>query len=85
MSRYDATRALPDPPFIRLSFLNVLCLLLFQIKRLIGNEKETLSILERFVAGSLAGVMAQSAIYPMEVILCLCSSAGGEPAIKKLC
>uniref|UniRef100_A0A3P9KRE2 EF-hand domain-containing protein n=1 Tax=Oryzias latipes TaxID=8090 RepID=A0A3P9KRE2_ORYLA len=39
-----------------------------QIKRLIGNDKETVSILERFVAGSLAGVMAQSAIYPMEVL-----------------
>uniref|UniRef100_A0A665WPT0 Calcium-binding mitochondrial carrier protein SCaMC-2-A-like n=1 Tax=Echeneis naucrates TaxID=173247 RepID=A0A665WPT0_ECHNA len=39
-----------------------------QIKRLIGSNKETLSILERFVAGSLAGVIAQSTIYPMEVL-----------------
>ncbi|XP_029999467.1 calcium-binding mitochondrial carrier protein SCaMC-2-A-like [Sphaeramia orbicularis] len=39
-----------------------------QIKRLIGSDKETLSILERFVAGSLAGVIAQSSIYPMEVL-----------------
>ncbi|KAG7233988.1 hypothetical protein INR49_006290, partial [Caranx melampygus] len=39
-----------------------------QIKRLIGSDKETLSILERFVAGSLAGVIAQSTIYPMEVL-----------------
>lgn len=39
-----------------------------QIKRLIGTDKETLSVLERFVAGSLAGVIAQSTIYPMEVI-----------------
>ncbi|XP_077378320.1 calcium-binding mitochondrial carrier protein SCaMC-2-A [Festucalex cinctus] len=39
-----------------------------QIKRLIGSDKQTLSILERFVAGSLAGVIAQSAIYPMEVL-----------------
>lgn len=39
-----------------------------QIKRLIGAEKETLSILERFAAGSLAGVIAQSTIYPMEVL-----------------
>ncbi|XP_076007001.1 calcium-binding mitochondrial carrier protein SCaMC-2-A [Genypterus blacodes] len=39
-----------------------------QIKRLIGSDKETLSIVERFVAGSLAGVMAQSTIYPMEVL-----------------
>ncbi|XP_051924965.1 calcium-binding mitochondrial carrier protein SCaMC-2-A [Hippocampus zosterae] len=39
-----------------------------QIKRLIGSDKQTLSISERFVAGSLAGVIAQSAIYPMEVL-----------------
>ncbi|XP_077457484.1 calcium-binding mitochondrial carrier protein SCaMC-2-A-like [Stigmatopora argus] len=39
-----------------------------QIKRLIGNDKTTLNIWERFVAGSLAGVVAQSAIYPMEVL-----------------
>ncbi|KAM3867786.1 calcium-binding mitochondrial carrier protein SCaMC-2-A [Diretmus argenteus] len=39
-----------------------------QIKRLIANDKETLSILERFMAGSLAGVVAQSTIYPMEVM-----------------
>lgn len=38
-----------------------------QIKRLIGRDKETLSVLERFVAGSMAGVIAQSTIYPMEV------------------
>lgn len=40
-----------------------------QIKRLIGTDKETLSVLERFVAGSMAGVIAQSTIYPMEVII----------------
>ncbi|KAK1801361.1 hypothetical protein P4O66_023046 [Electrophorus voltai] len=39
-----------------------------QIKRLIGSNNETLGIMERFVAGSLAGVIAQSAIYPMEVL-----------------
>ncbi|KAM4616698.1 calcium-binding mitochondrial carrier protein SCaMC-2-A [Polymixia lowei] len=39
-----------------------------QIKRLIGSDNEALSILERFVAGSLAGVIAQSSIYPMEVL-----------------
>ncbi|XP_037634191.1 calcium-binding mitochondrial carrier protein SCaMC-2-A isoform X2 [Sebastes umbrosus] len=39
-----------------------------QIKQLIGREKETLCIAERFVAGSLAGVIAQSTIYPMEVL-----------------
>ncbi|XP_061881145.1 calcium-binding mitochondrial carrier protein SCaMC-2-A isoform X2 [Entelurus aequoreus] len=39
-----------------------------QIKRLIGGDKTSLSILERFVAGSLAGVIAQSSIYPMEVL-----------------
>uniref|UniRef100_A0A4W5R1U2 Solute carrier family 25 member 25a n=1 Tax=Hucho hucho TaxID=62062 RepID=A0A4W5R1U2_9TELE len=39
-----------------------------QIKRLIGSDKKTLGILERFVAGSMAGVIAQSTIYPMEVL-----------------
>ncbi|XP_022526272.2 calcium-binding mitochondrial carrier protein SCaMC-2-A [Astyanax mexicanus] len=39
-----------------------------QIKRLMGSENETLRITERFVAGSLAGVIAQSTIYPMEVL-----------------
>ncbi|XP_061625144.1 calcium-binding mitochondrial carrier protein SCaMC-2-A [Phyllopteryx taeniolatus] len=39
-----------------------------QIKHLIGSDKQTLSISERFMAGSLAGVIAQSAIYPMEVL-----------------
>uniref|UniRef100_A0A8C7JAT8 Calcium-binding mitochondrial carrier protein SCaMC-2 n=1 Tax=Oncorhynchus kisutch TaxID=8019 RepID=A0A8C7JAT8_ONCKI len=39
-----------------------------QIKRLIGSNQETLGILERFVAGSLAGAIAQSSIYPMEVL-----------------
>ncbi|XP_072310216.1 calcium-binding mitochondrial carrier protein SCaMC-2-B isoform X2 [Eucyclogobius newberryi] len=39
-----------------------------QIKRLIGSQQETLGIPERFVAGSLAGVIAQSSIYPMEVL-----------------
>ncbi|XP_051980904.1 calcium-binding mitochondrial carrier protein SCaMC-2-A [Xyrauchen texanus] len=39
-----------------------------QIKRLMGSSQETLGITERFVAGSLAGVLAQSAIYPMEVL-----------------
>lgn len=32
-----------------------------------GSNRETLGIAERFVAGSLAGVIAQSTIYPMEV------------------
>ncbi|XP_042365341.1 calcium-binding mitochondrial carrier protein SCaMC-2-B isoform X2 [Plectropomus leopardus] len=39
-----------------------------QIKRLIGSNHETLGITERLVAGSLAGVIAQSSIYPMEVL-----------------
>lgn len=39
-----------------------------QIKRLMGSSGETLGITERFVAGSLAGVIAQSTIYPMEVL-----------------
>ena len=40
---------------------------LFQIKRLIGSDQETLRIHERLVAGSLAGAIAHSSIYPMEV------------------
>uniref|UniRef100_A0A1A8L4L0 Solute carrier family 25 member 25 n=2 Tax=Nothobranchius TaxID=28779 RepID=A0A1A8L4L0_9TELE len=39
-----------------------------QIKRLIGSDQETLGITERFVSGSLAGAIAQSSIYPMEVL-----------------
>ncbi|XP_039620276.1 calcium-binding mitochondrial carrier protein SCaMC-2-B isoform X5 [Polypterus senegalus] len=39
-----------------------------QIKRLICSNQETLGILERFIAGSLAGAIAQSSIYPMEVL-----------------
>ncbi|KAF4016717.1 hypothetical protein G4228_007614 [Cervus hanglu yarkandensis] len=39
-----------------------------QIKRLIGSDQETLRIHERLVAGSLAGAIAQSSIYPMEVL-----------------
>lgn len=49
-----------------------------QIKRLIGSDNETLSVLERFVAGSLAGVIAQSTIYPMEVIISLIISYENE-------
>ncbi|XP_068104533.1 mitochondrial adenyl nucleotide antiporter SLC25A25 isoform X2 [Hyperolius riggenbachi] len=39
-----------------------------QIKRFIGTDQETLGIRERLVAGSLAGAIAQSSIYPMEVL-----------------
>ncbi|XP_062398305.1 calcium-binding mitochondrial carrier protein SCaMC-2-A [Sardina pilchardus] len=39
-----------------------------QIKRLMGSNGQTLGISERFLAGSLAGVFAQSVIYPMEVL-----------------
>uniref|UniRef100_A0A804HLB0 Solute carrier family 25 member 25 n=2 Tax=Homo sapiens TaxID=9606 RepID=A0A804HLB0_HUMAN len=39
-----------------------------QIKRLVGSDQETLRIHERLVAGSLAGAIAQSSIYPMEVL-----------------
>uniref|UniRef100_A0A9J8AW97 Solute carrier family 25 member 25b n=1 Tax=Cyprinus carpio carpio TaxID=630221 RepID=A0A9J8AW97_CYPCA len=43
-----------------------------QIKRLIGSNQETLGILERLVAGSLAGAIAQSSIYPMELKQSFC-------------
>lgn len=41
-----------------------------QIKKMIrdSNESRTLKVHERFVAGSLAGATAQTAIYPMEVL-----------------
>ncbi|XP_061576742.1 calcium-binding mitochondrial carrier protein SCaMC-2-like [Cololabis saira] len=39
-----------------------------QIKRIMGSQQETLGIAERFVAGSLAGAVAQTSIYPMEVL-----------------
>ena len=38
-----------------------------QIKRFIGTDQEMLRIHERLLAGSLAGAIAQSSIYPMEV------------------
>lgn len=40
-----------------------------------GSNQQTLGISERFVAGSLAGVFAQSVIYPMEVSRSLLISA----------
>lgn len=48
-----------------------------QIKRFIGTDQEMLRIHERLVAGSLAGAIAQSSIYPMEVRQEAESSPGG--------
>ncbi|POI30734.1 hypothetical protein CIB84_005515 [Bambusicola thoracicus] len=39
-----------------------------QIKRFIGTDQEMLRIHERLLAGSLAGAIAQSSIYPMETL-----------------
>ncbi|KAM9311361.1 mitochondrial adenyl nucleotide antiporter SLC25A23-like [Gastrophryne carolinensis] len=39
-----------------------------QIKRVIRGQQETLRVQERFIAGSLAGAIAQTVIYPMEVL-----------------
>ncbi|KAM4748010.1 mitochondrial adenyl nucleotide antiporter SLC25A23-like [Rhinophrynus dorsalis] len=39
-----------------------------QIKKLIRGQQETLRVRERFIAGSLAGAIAQTVIYPMEVL-----------------
>ena len=47
--------------------LNVCLSWLLQIKRFIGTDQEMLRIHERLLAGSLAGAIAQSSIYPMEV------------------
>lgn len=53
---------------ISLSHCLSVCLLwLLQIKRFIGTDQEMLRIHERLLAGSLAGAIAQSSIYPMEV------------------
>lgn len=46
-----------------------------QIKRFIkGTDTRELGIDERFIAGSAAGGISQSAIYPMEVRIYTCSS-----------
>lgn len=65
MLMFCANLGLSLPPSLLLTFSNGLTDL--QIKRLIGSKPETLGIAERFLAGSLAGVIAQSSIYPMEV------------------
>ncbi|XP_063966605.1 mitochondrial adenyl nucleotide antiporter SLC25A24-B-like isoform X1 [Lytechinus pictus] len=39
-----------------------------RIKRLLHTEGKELKVYERFVAGALAGVVAQTSIYPMEVL-----------------
>ncbi|XP_075885272.1 calcium-binding mitochondrial carrier protein SCaMC-2-B isoform X2 [Nelusetta ayraudi] len=39
-----------------------------QMKHLIGSNQQTLGMAERVVAGSMAGAIAQSSIYPMEVL-----------------
>ncbi|XP_053574205.1 calcium-binding mitochondrial carrier protein SCaMC-3 isoform X1 [Bombina bombina] len=39
-----------------------------QIKKVIRGQHETLRVRERFIAGSLAGAIAQTVIYPMEVL-----------------
>uniref|UniRef100_UPI00358F9666 calcium-binding mitochondrial carrier protein SCaMC-2-like isoform X1 n=2 Tax=Myxine glutinosa TaxID=7769 RepID=UPI00358F9666 len=39
-----------------------------QIKKLIGSQQENIGLQERMVAGSLAGLTAQTIIYPMEVL-----------------
>lgn len=46
-----------------LTFLCMYC----QMKHLIGSNQQTLGMAERVVAGSMAGAIAQSSIYPMEV------------------
>ncbi|XP_064415698.1 mitochondrial adenyl nucleotide antiporter SLC25A23 [Latimeria chalumnae] len=39
-----------------------------QLKRSIRGQQETLNVQKRFVAGSMAGAIAQTIIYPMEVL-----------------
>jgi len=40
-----------------------------QIKKIIKGDKKEISVIERFAAGSTAGAIAQTSIYPMEVNL----------------
>lgn len=46
---------------------NVFCVVLWQYKRMLASDGGKVQSHERFIAGSLAGATAQTAIYPMEV------------------
>ncbi len=39
----------------------------FQIKKLLTTENGELTLAKRFMSGSVAGALSQSAIYPIEV------------------
>ena len=58
-------------------------LFLVQVKRLLVCEGRELQVHERLLAGSTAGVIAQTAIYPMEVrsqggMICPALSVGSQ-------
>ena len=44
---------------------------LFQVKKLLKDGNEPLQVHERLLAGSTAGVIAQTTIYPLEVLSAL--------------
>ena len=47
---------------------------LLQVKKLLKDGNEPLQVHERLLAGSTAGVIAQTTIYPLEVLRALLSS-----------
>lgn len=47
--------------------------LLLQYKKLLSSDGKKTETHERFMAGSLAGATAQTAIYPMEARKCVAS------------
>jgi len=38
-----------------------------QLKKIIKGDRKEITVVERFAAGSTAGAIAQTSIYPMEV------------------
>jgi Mitochondrial carrier protein len=50
-----------------LTVLDVMILSTLQIKKLIKGESKEIGMMERFAAGSSAGAVAQTCVYPMEV------------------
>lgn len=49
--------------------LYISILLFIQYKKWLSFDDVKIGIIERFISGSLAGVTAQSCIYPMEVCI----------------
>ena len=55
-------------PFVlRAVVISIFLTFFLQIKKLIKGESKEIGIFERFAAGSTAGAVAQTCVYPMEV------------------